>query len=411
MKPTPEKRARWVQCWISLGVALIIFAICAVVLSIDVRNNYHQGAKALAELGMLFAVAAVAYAAFPAAAKLRGCWCWITGGSTIAAGVITLGAAYLAYTSALNGKIDGVVEQQQRVATARAKRDRAERDLAAAERDAAAVVERRSSATLRALHDDALRRKNEESTEARGGCKPFVIIKGVREESRCFKAERDAAEYLRLMGDAEVRERAEARAKVAREALAAVEAEADVATPAQDLAAVDLALSINTTPEDAGRLIARASAVLALVLTAFLGLAMHTATGFAMTGLGIVPLAARQQPAPQPQPTGLVVVAPPLAKPALPKPAPKTKGRPKKTPRQRIEQFAAERLRPAPTVKEQATGAQMHEAFEEWWHVNAPGLRMPDQKLVADVLKKQGIDKAKRGGKVRWSARIEKIEA
>lgn len=401
MKPTPEKRARWVQCWISLGVALIIFAIGGAVLRIDIGNNYHQGAKALEELGMLFAVAAVGYAAFPSAAALRGRWCWITAGATAFCGVVTLGTAYLAYTSALNSKIDGVVEQRQRVATARAKRDRAERDLAAAEKDAAAVVERRSMTALRALYDDAQRRKSEESTEARGGCKPFVIVNGKREESRCFKAERDAAEYLRLMGDAEVRERAEARARAAREVLASVEADADAATPAQDLAAVDLALSINTTPENAGRIIARASAALALLLTAFLGLAMHTATGFAMTGLGIVPLAERQQPATQP--TGLVVTPPakPVA-PKLPKP-PTKKGRPKQTPEQRIKQFAAEKLRPGAG---EVTGGQMHVAFEEWWHTTCPGVRKPDANKVADVLKETGIQKERRGGKVRYRVMI-----
>lgn len=407
MKPTTEKRARWVQCPLSLAVALMIFAICGWVLRIDVVNNYHLGARVLEELGQLFAVGAIAYALFPAAARLRGAWCSVTIGATAVAGLITLGASYLAYSGAQNSKVDRVTEQQQRVGVARAKRERAEADLAEARKEMAAISERRSSKALRELYEDAMRRKAEESSEARGGCKPTVVVNGKREDSRCIKAEREAAEYLRLIGDAEARERWEAKAEAAKALIASVEGDADAPLPEQDLAAVDLAYNLDISPESAGRIIARASSILAMLLTAFLGLAMHTATGFMMTAFGIRPLLREIEPAP----SGLAVVAPPPpVKPALPKPAAK-KGRPKKTPQERIKQFAAERLKPAATVQQQATGAQMHEAFEDWWHVNAPGIRMPDQKLVAEVLKKQGIEKAKRGGKVRWSARIEKVEA
>lgn len=406
MKPTPEKRARWVQCRLSLVGAIPLAIVGGGMTYIDAGNNYAVGAGYLEKLGEALAVAAIVYVLSPIVAAIAGRWNWLTVSSTAVAGVITVSAAYFAYTSQMAAKVESIVERQQIAAAARERRDQAKADIAQAERAMVAAGELLTSAALRDQRGEALARVHTERNE-RGGC-PATVKRGAQVvESECRKAETLAAAILERIGKAELRERAEARAVAARKVL---DETRDLVTsePQQNLAAVDVAAYFDTTPDVAAKGIARAFAISCIILTAILGLMMHEATALFMAAFGIAPLSHRA-----PQPSGLIVVAPPppAAKPALPRPAAKSKGRPKKTPKQRIEQFATERLRPAPTVKEQATGAQMHEAFEEWWHVNAPGLRMPDQKLVAEVLKKRGIDKAKRGGKVRWSARIERVEA
>ena len=338
--PAPQRRGR-VQCWLSLFGMLLLSVPAGVVLRIDILNNYAQGTRYLHELGLIMAVAAVAYAVVPMVAAVLGRWCWMTVGGTVIAGAMTVAAAYLAYTSALNAGIDSVVTAQAQAETAREKRAAAQAELEVAQAEAAGIAEPMPSAALKRLYDDAIARKAAESMPERGGC-------GKKEKSLCRTAEREAADYLRRLGDAEAKEKAERRAEEARKILAEVETVADTAPATQELAAIDLAMRIDTTPEEAARLIARGLALLSIALTVIMGLLAHRAMELGMHAFGIVPLSTRGTPAPR----GLEVVPP--QKPALieravaliadPKPEGAKRGRKPMTPEERVLKFVKDRL-------------------------------------------------------------------
>jgi hypothetical protein len=407
--PSPQRRTV-VHCWLSLFGMVLLAVPTGIVLRVDIWNNYTQGTRYLHELGLIMAVAAIAYAVVPMVAAVLGRWCWMTIGGALIAGGMTMAAAYLAYTNALNAGIASVLTVQAEAETARSKRQTAQADLEAAQADAR-IPETMSSSALKLLYDDAVRRKGEESKPERGGCKPWIVVDGKRQESKCVRAEREAGEYLHRMGQAEARERAEERAKDARERLAKVETVTDAAPATQELAAVDLAMRIDATPEEAARLIARGLALLSIALTVIMGLLMHRATELGMQAFAIVPLNKRAAKAHAPR--GLEVV-PPAAKPTLVKRAatliagPKSdgekRGRKPMTAEQRVKKFAADRLI---IGVGQMTGDVLIEAFNLWWCDRWPEEQpLAPNKMSTLLQTEAGVNKRRSNGKSRYEASL-----
>lgn len=391
MKPTTDKRARWVQCRLSLAGATIAVPLCAAGLYIDVGNNYAIGSAYLAKLGEVMALAAAAFAGAPTIAAIIGRWGIVTLATTALAGMLTIAAAYLSYTTSLAGKIDGVTTQRQQAETARKKRDRAQGELERAEGEARAAGEALSSAALKDQRGEALGRVQRETIE-RGGCPATVKRDGKTVESECRKAEALAASLLERIGKAEARERAEVRAQSARRELAEVEGVADTAEPQQNLAAVDLAMSYDIAPERAAKIIARGLAILGIALTVGLGVMSHTAASLTMAAFGIVPLT-RRRPTTAPDP----------------KPQPKLRreskaGRKPITAEKRMKQFVAEELEVVEGVAN--TGAAVMAAFDAWRVKRCPELPEQSANKLADALKDAGIARQKIGGKVRYFVQI-----
>jgi hypothetical protein len=397
----PQPARQVVHCWLSLLLCCILAMLILPFLLIDISNNYHQGSRYLHELGLVMAVAAVAFAAVPMAAAFLGRWCWLTVGSTTVVGIVTVCAAYFAYTHAINVGIDSVVTMQAQNQTAREKRDAAQAELDAAQATLAGIAELMPSSALKRLYNNALERKAVESTPERGGCKPFIMVDGRRQDSLCRKAESEAAEYLRRMGDAEAKEKAESLAAAARKKLAEVETAADVAPPTQELAAIDLAQTIGTTPEEAARLIARGFAIGSIIMTVFMALLSHLATKLGMAAFGVLPLNKRKEAA-APAPSGLQVVPPP-DKPAVatvlrlvaPSERPKRSRKPL-TPEDRILQFVAAKLRPG---EGKATGGAIGDALAAWWEENCKNVTLPNRNIISTVLtEKAHIERTRKGG-------------
>ena len=69
---------------------------------------------------------------------------------------------------------------------------------------------------------------------------------------------------------------------------------------------------------------------------------------------------------------------------------------------ERILLFATERLRPGG----ETLGADVNEAVQGWWGGRYPGTPAPSRNVVAKVLTEAGIDKVKRGGKIRYAAAL-----
>jgi hypothetical protein len=272
--------------------------------------------------------------------------------------------------------------------------------LEVAQAEAAGIAEPMPSAALKRLYDDAIARRAAESLPERGGC-------GKKESSLCRTAEREAADYLRRLGDAEAKEKAERRAEAARKILAAVETVADTAPAMQELAAIDLAMRIDTTPEEAARLIARGLALLSIALTVIMGLLAHRAMELGMHAFGIVPLSTRGTPAQR----GLEVV--PQQKPALieravaliadPKPEGAKRGRKPMTPEERVLKFVKDRLNIGAGAM---TGDEMTEAFNRWWYERWPDERPMRPRDFSPILAKAGVEKGKVRGRMRYKASV-----
>lgn len=408
-QPPKPARPPVVHCWLSLLLCCILAMLILPFLAIDIANNYHQGSRYLHELGLVMAVAAIAFAAVPMAAAFLGRWCWLTVGSTTVVGIVTVSAAYFAYTHGINAGIDNVVTAQAQTQTASGKRAAAQAELKAVQADISRIPERLSSAQLGKLYDEAKLKQAVESTPERGGCKQWIMVDGRKVESECRKAEREAGEYLRRQGDAEAKERLQKRADEARQTLAAVETAADAAPPTQELAAIDLAQTIGTTPEEAARLIARGFAIGSIIMTVFMALLSHLATKLGMAAFGVLPLNKRRAPLPQ-APTGLEVVPPPdkpvtatILKLVAPSDKPKRSRKPL-TPEDRILQFVGEKLRPG---EGEATFAEIGNALAAWWEENCKAVELPNRNMVAKVLtEKAHIEYTRRGGKSRYAASL-----
>jgi hypothetical protein len=52
----------------------------------------------------------------------------------------------------------------------------------------------------------------------------------------------------------------------------------------------------------------------------------------------------------------------------------------------------------------EATGGDVQEAFAEWWRQHFTGETQPSPVIVARELQAAGVDKFKRGGRVRYAA-------
>ena len=52
----------------------------------------------------------------------------------------------------------------------------------------------------------------------------------------------------------------------------------------------------------------------------------------------------------------------------------------------------------------EATSGEIYIAFEAWWIVNAPGQVTPSPKALSKALADAGIERVKRGGKIRYQA-------
>lgn len=406
----PEKPARKiVHCWLSLLLCCILAALILPFLVIDISNNYHQGSRYLHELGLVMAVAAVAFAAVPMAAAFLGRWCWLTVGSTAVVGIVTVSAAYFAYTHGINAGIDSVLTAQAQTQTASGKRAAAQAELKTVQAEIFKIPERLSSAQLGKLYDEAKQKQAAESTPERGGCKQWIMVDGRKVESECRRAEREAGEYLRRQGDAEAKEKLQKRADEARQTLAMVETAADVAPPTQELAAIDLAQTIGTTPEEAARLIARGFAIGSIIMTVFMALLSHLATKLGMAAFGVLPLNKRKVAA-APAPAGLEVVAPPektatatilklVSSPDKPK-----RSRKPLTPEDRILQFVAAKLRPG---EGKATGGAIGDALAAWWGENCKNVTLPNRNTIATVLtEKAHIERTRKGGCTWYAASL-----
>jgi hypothetical protein len=338
-------------------------------------------------------VAAIAYAAFPMASAFYGRWTVVLVLATAFAGVITLPAAYFAYTDGIDAQVNGVSSRQQQIAKAGERKARAMADLERAEARIAAIGEASPSTTLREERDAALQRVKVE-TEQRNGCPPTVKRDGKIVPSECAKAETKAAELLPRIAAAEAREAAERERNAAKAALAKVEDTADASAPKQIPAARMLAEHLDISPEDAARRISQGAAVLAMLFTGVLGLVMHIATLLFMYAFGIRTILEAQA-----QIAATEAGGQPKPKPREPKAATKT-GRPKMSAAERVEQWAAEALQP--TAGADTSAARLRELFEDWRRKRCPDLEGVTPNAFAAGLNAAGYRGLKIGGVKRY---------
>jgi hypothetical protein len=155
---------------------------------------------------------------------------------------------------------------------------------------------------------------------------------------------------------------------------------------------------VSSSPEDIARAIAMVTTGFAILITLTMAMLMEQATTLVIAGLGVNPLGAlakAPQESREARPVGVkqksVVDSAPELKPSTDSVAASSEDR--------INLFAKRCL-----GEGEISGAELQEAFAEWWRSTFPGDLCPSMVAVSRTLTGAGITKEKRGGRVRYSA-------
>ena len=204
---------------------------------------------------------------------------------------------------------------------------------------------------------------------------------------------------------ARAREAALARASVAERRLETAKGEAKSGPTESSMLAGYIAHQTGGDAAEIARTIALAITGFAIVMTLLMAGLAHQAVSLVMRGLGVpVQIAANTlhpdagQAAParkKARDAAAKARAPKMPKTARPVPA-----------GQQIAAFAHETF----GVGVELTGAEVYELFSTWWRAYCPGELMPSQTVLSAALVEAGINREKRGGKIRDSAASEAVD-
>jgi len=378
-------------------VGVIVMTASLACIGVEAARNYAFGAKEAAGglqaiiAGCSFTVFAVLLAVLPFLARQKG---WNAALRALylfsMAATAYCGVAY--YVDDIRTKARAAQRATRVFDDARRDRERAEAERDQAQAEASGIAEKRSSAVLRELHQQAEARRQAEASAKRGGC-----------GDRCRDAEKLAEQALAAMSQAEARERAETRAREAQQRADTARAVSErgpaevsgMAGLAEDIVGINA--FVYASWEGLAKPVAEVLGMLgaAALLDSALELVL---IGF---GLGAANNGGRA-------PHGLTIELP--TKPALrllalsaKSDAPKG-GRKPLSQEDRIMQFVEERLRPGAG---EVTPAEIRAALHSWWQVKCPAAPVPTDRAVSAVLtKRAGITKTRPGGYVHYAAAL-----
>ena len=375
--------------WGKVALGGFIGALALGATGIDVWNNHGYGASVSPAMAAVMTLAALGLTAIPGVAALRG-WNVLRA---IGAAVCLLTTGYCAvnaYAARQGAQILAAEKVAADYAEARRAIEGAREDAAAAKREAEGILEKLPSTELQRLYDDAKARRDAEATARRGGC-----------GTECRKAEKEMPEFLARLGQAKAKEAALARAENAETRLTQAKKDTEAGSAEPNMIASAIAARTGGNAHEVGRMIALIMAMLGIAVTLTIACYMHDAVSLIVDGLRGEDLA---------QPRSALRRANQEAELASDahqaKTLPRRRGRASSDDRmiaeERILLFAGERLRPGG----ETAGADVNEAVRQWWADRYPSVPAPSRNLIADVLTGAGINKAKRGGRVRYAAAL-----
>jgi hypothetical protein len=385
--PAPPRRA---LCHASLATGLMLGGIAVAAMRIDVLNNYDYGVQISHELAGVMVLAAIGVTALPAAAALRG-WDWLLRLGTLASVLLTVWAAISAYADKQGKDILARQATSAFYEAAQADAASARQEIAQARAEAAAIAEPSSIADLEALATFQ-RELIAKETKDRGGC-----------GTNCRKAEDALNAVLARMPAARAREAALTRVSAAERRLDSAKGEARNGPAEPSMLSAYIARQTGRDAAEIARTIALATTGFAIIVTLLMAGLAHQAASLITQGLGLpardVAKQARQNPAENR--TG--------KKPALPIAPRRSQVKASKTvrrqaepatPEERMAQFIRDGFQPGG----EASSGDIYLTFEAWWIAHAPGQVMPSPKALSKALADAGIERVKRGGKIRYQA-------
>jgi hypothetical protein len=250
---------------------MLLGAICLAGLRIDILNNWNYGASISHELAGVLVLAAIGVAALPAVAGFKG-WSWLYGLGTAGCVILTVMAAFLAYT-ARQGEV-AVAQQTSADGYESARQDEADarQDEGTARAEAAAIAESASVDELQLLVEAAKAKADRES--GRGGCL-----------SKCEAAKDAHAALIGRLGQAKAKAAALDRAETARQRVQAAQGRAKGGLAALPMSAVWIAAQTGWKPAEVAQSIDVGFALLSTLMTQIFAALGHPAVKLIMWGV------------------------------------------------------------------------------------------------------------------------------
>lgn len=248
---------------LSVLAGTLLAAICLAGLRIDILNNWNYGLTVSHELAGVLVLAAIGVAALPAVAGLRG-WSWLYGLGTAGCVILTVMAAFLAYT-ARQGEV-AAARQTSADGYESARRDEADarRDEGEARAEASAISETASVDELKLLADEAKAKAGRE--EGRGGCL-----------GKCEAAKDAHAAAVGRLGQAKAKAAALNRAEAARQRVRAAQDRAKGGSAPLPMSSVWIAAQTGWKPAEVAQSIDVGFALLSILVTQLFAALGHPA--------------------------------------------------------------------------------------------------------------------------------------
>jgi hypothetical protein len=369
---------------LSVLAGLLLAAFSAAGLWVDVDNNWSYGSTVSHEAAIVLAAAAIGVAAFPAVAAVRG-WSALLAAGTAVCLVLTVGAAFLAYTAKQGETADARRGTAEAYRSAKQDEQDARAQETAARAEAAAIAELVSAAELELLAERA--RKTADEAAERAKVQGVLCI----QVTRCRQADEALAAITQRLGRAKAKAAALRRADQARGRMEQAQDRAKAGTPTSaPLSAMWIAAQGGWKAEEVDASMNVGLAVMMILLTQILAWCAHPAVKCIIWGL--------ERPA--------ATTAPASAQVAEPATMPVAERQPKAAPRPR--QRAA-RTAPAAVVEQvqawadaslMARSGGVLPAGEVFATFQAETATDISQAAFGAAMVDAGFSKAKRGGKV-----------
>ena len=362
---------------LSVLAGMLLGAICLAGLRIDILNNWHYGATVSHELAGVLVLAAIGVGALPAVAGMKG-WSWLYGLGTAGCVILTVMAAFLAYT-ARQGEV-AAARQTSADGYESARRDEvdARRDEGEARAEAAAISESASVDELVLLVEAAKAKAGRE--EGRGGCL-----------GKCEAAKDAYAALIGKLGQAKAKAAALDRAEAARQRVQAAQGRAKGGSAPLPMSAIWIAAQTSRKAAEVAQSIDIGFALLSILVTQIFAALGHPAVKLIMWGVEQPKVEIDRDLRPAP-----ASLAPPRPKPA-PKPRleirkPRASRKPPVAVVDPVKAWAADSLigRPGASVG----AGEVHTAF-----LADTGAEL-SQTAFGSAMAEIGFNKTKRGGKV-----------
>jgi hypothetical protein len=284
---------------VRLGIGLVLAAMAAFAVRVDILNNWAYGMTITPELASVMVLAAAGVAALPVAASITG-WNPFLRATTLLFVALTIWAAANAYSAKQGANILAAEGAQQRYEDARKDAAAARDEAAAARKEAAAIGEQVSASGLTDMVKQAQTKLDELSGRAKEIGSTYAANK------KCQTAEAELAALTSRLGQAKSKEEALARADRADMKVREAKGEAKSGPAEASMLATVIAKAFGLNAADVARDIAITLTALSIIATQCAALLGGKAASLIAGALKIrakeVPAARKQKPRPEGRP-------------------------------------------------------------------------------------------------------------